>query len=264
MAIPVAHFTYVIQGLQISFTDTSSEDPTGWQWDFGNGYTSILQNPTHLFTDPGVYQVTLTATNSDGDSDPYTRTIQLFVPTTLYVNDFIQADLPEGLTIDPSTQTIWIQKWQLHLQILIDPHIPNEFVHNDSQWPNLVNALIAKLVIHDAFTRAAAGAMVLMMQGASGSGESSHSSPGGQEKSIETGPTRVEWFNVADSISSFMRNSGGESGASVFDILRQQICRLAARLRVKLPHCRNLPQNTIIPIKAEFPKTARGLQVTNN
>lgn len=50
----------------ITFTDTSSGDPTSWLWDFGDGATSDLQNPTHRYASQGDFDVSLTATNEAG------------------------------------------------------------------------------------------------------------------------------------------------------------------------------------------------------
>jgi len=65
---PVAHFLYstTCVGGTISFTDQSVLAPTSWFWDFGDGNTSTLQNPTHVYSTTGVYNVTLTSTNSSG------------------------------------------------------------------------------------------------------------------------------------------------------------------------------------------------------
>ncbi len=51
-----------------SFTDHSTETPTSWLWNFGDGTTSAIQNPTHEYTANGTYTVTLTATNAYGHS----------------------------------------------------------------------------------------------------------------------------------------------------------------------------------------------------
>ena len=40
-----------------------------WHWDFGDGSVSALQNPTHAYTSPGVYTVTLVVTNACGCLD---------------------------------------------------------------------------------------------------------------------------------------------------------------------------------------------------
>ncbi len=48
--------------LTVFFTDLS-ENATSWAWDFGDGGTSTDQNPSYTYTDPGVYTVTLVASN---------------------------------------------------------------------------------------------------------------------------------------------------------------------------------------------------------
>ncbi|RSK48913.1 GEVED domain-containing protein [Hymenobacter rigui] len=52
----------------VQFTDQSQNGPTGWLWNFGDGTTSILQNPSHRYTTAGTFTVSLTATNSVGSS----------------------------------------------------------------------------------------------------------------------------------------------------------------------------------------------------
>jgi len=55
--------------LTVNFTDLSSNDPTSWSWDFGDTGTSDIQDPSHIYTNPGTYTVTLTATNAAGSDD---------------------------------------------------------------------------------------------------------------------------------------------------------------------------------------------------
>ena len=52
------------QGTSITFTDLSTGTPTSWLWDFGDGNSSTLQNPTHTYSNAGTYNVSLTV--SDG------------------------------------------------------------------------------------------------------------------------------------------------------------------------------------------------------
>ncbi|MEM7656545.1 MAG: PKD domain-containing protein, partial [Bacteroidota bacterium] len=58
-------------GLLVSFSDLSNPDTTllSWSWDFGDGTGSSVQNPTHLYQNPGLYTVSLTVTNVLGCSD---------------------------------------------------------------------------------------------------------------------------------------------------------------------------------------------------
>ena len=46
-------------GEQVAFAASSPDNVTAWLWDFGDGGTSIAQNPLHVFTNPGTYQVVL-------------------------------------------------------------------------------------------------------------------------------------------------------------------------------------------------------------
>jgi PKD repeat protein len=72
MVPPIPDFTGLpVSGdalLAVGFTDTSTKNPTSWSWNFGDGNTSTLQNPSHIYENPGVYTVSLTATNAGGPS----------------------------------------------------------------------------------------------------------------------------------------------------------------------------------------------------
>jgi gliding motility-associated-like protein len=61
--------TSVCPGTPIVFTSTTLGGVPGaisYTWSFGDGYTSTLPNPTHAYSTPGYYNITLTATNSMG------------------------------------------------------------------------------------------------------------------------------------------------------------------------------------------------------
>jgi len=49
----------------INFMDQSTGNITSWMWSFGDGAYSDLQNPSHLFSSPGLYTVCLTIVNPD-------------------------------------------------------------------------------------------------------------------------------------------------------------------------------------------------------
>lgn len=62
----------------ISFFDQTSNTPTSWLWDFGDGNTSTLQNPSHTYTTSGNFSVELTTTNPYGsDTKLYPNLIQV-------------------------------------------------------------------------------------------------------------------------------------------------------------------------------------------
>ncbi|MGB9940355.1 S-layer protein domain-containing protein [Methanosarcina sp.] len=71
-AAPIADFTAnITEGylpLSVAFQN-QSENATSWQWDFGDGNTSIDQNPTNTYTSAGKHQVSLTVTDANGTSN---------------------------------------------------------------------------------------------------------------------------------------------------------------------------------------------------
>ncbi len=86
-APPVTAFTASptagLAPLTVQFTDTSTGSPTAWAWTFGDGGTSSEQNPQHTYTAPGLYTVTLTATNEYGsDYELKTDYITVYGPVT--------------------------------------------------------------------------------------------------------------------------------------------------------------------------------------
>jgi PKD repeat protein len=61
MEPPVAGFDVDVAGAVATITN-NSYDATSYSWDFGDGGTSAAQNPTHTYTDAGIFTITLTAT----------------------------------------------------------------------------------------------------------------------------------------------------------------------------------------------------------
>lgn len=50
--------------LTVQFSDLSPGQPTAWLWDFGDGTTSNVQNPSHTYTGLGNHTVSLTVSNN--------------------------------------------------------------------------------------------------------------------------------------------------------------------------------------------------------
>jgi len=69
--------------LQVQFVNTSTGNYTASQWDFGDGETSTLQNPTHLYTKAGKYSVSLTV-SGPGGINSLTRTHYINVASSLH------------------------------------------------------------------------------------------------------------------------------------------------------------------------------------
>jgi len=92
---PVASFTFSpsapLTGQDVTFTDTSTGGaPTSWAWDFGDGGTSDMDNPTHAFASGGTFTVSLTVTNSGG-SDTATNDVTVTPGADLTESYYIPA-----------------------------------------------------------------------------------------------------------------------------------------------------------------------------
>jgi PKD repeat protein len=69
--------------LKIQFTDTSVdvEGPlVAWHWDFGDTQTADVQNPEHIYANPGTYSVVLTVTDSGGLQASGTKQVTVSPP----------------------------------------------------------------------------------------------------------------------------------------------------------------------------------------
>jgi PKD repeat protein len=86
--------------LTVSFTDESTNDPTSWSWNFGDGGTSTAQNPDHVYTSAGTYTVALSVTNAYG-SDTETKSNYITVTEP-------SEDKMHVTSIYVSRQTWWI------------------------------------------------------------------------------------------------------------------------------------------------------------
>ncbi len=104
---PVATFTFspspALVGQAVSFYGAGSSDPDGqvvsWQWNFGDGYTSSVTNPSHAYAAPGTYTVTLTVQDDDGAAGSATRQVSVQAPS--YPDLAVQ-----GFTYSPTTPSV--------------------------------------------------------------------------------------------------------------------------------------------------------------
>ena len=86
--------TDVISGnipLTVHFTDQTITDDTiiSYSWDFGDGGTSIDQNPTHIYERANVYDVVLTVTTNTGVIESVTKSnyISTYYGTPTYLQN---------------------------------------------------------------------------------------------------------------------------------------------------------------------------------
>lgn len=64
-----AEFTFVANGLAVTFTDASTGSINSWKWDFGDGDTSTDRNPVHAYRTSGTYMARLTVDGAGGKSE---------------------------------------------------------------------------------------------------------------------------------------------------------------------------------------------------
>jgi len=68
--LPDFEYSTACLGEQVFFSDLTEAPPWAevykWEWDFGDGTTSSLANPSHLFQEDGKHEVTLTVTSING------------------------------------------------------------------------------------------------------------------------------------------------------------------------------------------------------
>ncbi len=78
--LPRANFSAspnpVTLGNSVTFSDTSTGTPTSWRWDFGDGNTSTVQNPSYIYSASGKYIVSLTVANATGQD---TKTVDNYM-----------------------------------------------------------------------------------------------------------------------------------------------------------------------------------------
>ncbi len=87
--IPTAIISYnfddCVDGIT-NFIDSSLSNGgtiIGWDWDFGDGNTSIDQHPAHAYTAQGTYDIQLTVTDDNGCTDQTVITIDWYPPSIL-------------------------------------------------------------------------------------------------------------------------------------------------------------------------------------
>ena len=75
-----AGISHIANGVAVDFSDASGGNPVDWLWVFGDGDSSTLPNPTHIYPNTNQsYTVTLIVTNLCGVSDTTTTTVQVMV-----------------------------------------------------------------------------------------------------------------------------------------------------------------------------------------
>lgn len=122
--MPDADFTFVNQcvSANVPFTDNSVVSTgtiTVWDWKFGDGQSSMIQSPTHLYASQGIYNVQLIVTTNNNCSDTIAKNnIEVwplpnvnFGPTSVCLNNLTQfvdsSTVSNSFTTNTNTQWSW-------------------------------------------------------------------------------------------------------------------------------------------------------------
>lgn len=227
--ITTANCTIVINGLDVIFTDTSISNSgpiIGGNWSFGDGTGASGINATHTYATAGEYIIY----HAPSDGTPG----GLFILKTLTVGvvgveaplaDLIKAKVSQLLY--DTYATVFIPKWQYYLQNQTEPVMEDADVLDETKWPYLWNVLIAELVVYEIMM---AEASKWMSSGNTlfvlGSGNSS-------QKSIETGPSKAEWWDNQKNQNEYFKILFTQGLAQY----RELLCQFAQRVRASIPFC---------------------------
>ncbi len=101
--LPVANFSAgpVLSGtlgLTVDFVDLSPNSPSSWLWSFGDGANSTMQNPSHTYSQPGLFTVTLEATEPRGVGFEQAKRM-VFIHADTVGGDSGSGLLSEGVTV---------------------------------------------------------------------------------------------------------------------------------------------------------------------
>lgn len=104
---PQAAFSFSQSGDTVLF-QYSGYGANSLVWDFGDGYTSVLTNPRHLYDSSGIYNVSLSVFNACGN-DSIVQTIPVLVTSR------VQAFEPEDVILYPNPvgSIAWISGFQV-------------------------------------------------------------------------------------------------------------------------------------------------------
>ena len=78
-------------GMNVNFFETST-NATQYYWDFGDGYSSTLDNPNHTFTDTGTYLITFVSIDQSGCTDTIFNFLKVEATFSFYIPSAFSAN----------------------------------------------------------------------------------------------------------------------------------------------------------------------------
>lgn len=115
---PMADFSEVIQDNEVNFTN-ESRDYDSLLWDFGDATTSTDNDPIHIYTESGVYTVSLTITKC-GKVDVKTKTLDI---TILSTEDFDRGSIKIYPNPSADNLNLLLDRSYNQIQLVISNHL---------------------------------------------------------------------------------------------------------------------------------------------
>jgi PKD repeat protein len=244
-------------GLSLKLKNLSEDIPSDivfadFIWDLGDGslITGQPKDYKHTYTASGTYKVVLSI---QGDVSGTVKTFSCekwiivtdtsitHLPESIY--SLIDIYIPKSIfgSMSADEKQLYIQKWQLYLQPLVNHEIPIDQFDNEDFYEALENQLIMQLAVYEWMVNYVQTALTSQASSLTTTSEASSggtTTTSGGIKKIVTGPTEVEYFDSGTSTTEAASKAlASIKPGGVLDLVKANLCMLAERLEIYLPIC---------------------------
>lgn len=114
----------------IDISDTGNSVITNWNWDFGDGDSTSVQNASHIFTAPGNYNITLEITNAEGCTDTVQHPITIYPRPPINAGSDAILCLNDSITLGtPGNDSyLWLPSNSTQPMITVSPNVTTSYV----------------------------------------------------------------------------------------------------------------------------------------
>jgi PKD repeat protein len=111
---PIADFDYSIENVLTIFNNKST-GADSYLWDFGNGESSIQENPIYQFPESGIFNTLLVATNNFGCKDSISKSIDISQSYNLFVSNAFSPEFGEPEVRKFQPRGIGLAEYQIYI-----------------------------------------------------------------------------------------------------------------------------------------------------